>query len=294
MAAGELAKRVTVAAVGIPLIVVLIYLGGWALGIVLAAVAAIGAAEVYALATLRGVQAFRPLGSAAAAGFIAFAAGHRSLMDAAPWLWWTALGTVVIAVVASLRLRGIDRDPLGASAVTVFGAVYVGGTLSFVVFLRNLDPAAGASWFGAALVAYPLAVTWVGDTAAYFCGTRWGRHRLSPRISPKKSVEGAVAGFAGSILAAALFGWLVFGVWLDTGVSIAATTIGAILISPAGQIGDLAESLLKRQAGVKDSGRLLPGHGGVLDRFDALFLAIPIAYVYLTAILPVWSEVPWR
>jgi len=170
----------------------------------------------------------------------------------------------------------------------------VGGGFSFAVFLRNLDPAPGASWLGAALVAYPLAVTWVGDTLAYFGGLRWGRRKLAPNVSPNKTVEGAIAGFTGSVAAGALFGWLVFGVWLGQGITAPLAAVGAAAIAIAGQIGDLAESLLKREAGVKDSGRLLPGHGGVLDRFDALIPAIPVAFAYLTLIVPHFAEVPWR
>jgi len=293
MAAGELARRIAVMAVGIPLAFLLFYLGSWALGAVVTLIAALGAAEMYALAATRGVAAFRPLGVTAAAVLIIFSVAHTTLEGASGYLWWTVVATALVSAVAALRFRGIEREPLAASAVTVFGALFVGGSLSFAVFLRNLEPLP-RSWVGASMLAYPVVVTWVGDILAYVLGSLYGRHRLSPKISPKKSVEGAVAGFAGSLASGALFGWLVFDLWMHLPIGAAVGALGAILIATAAQIGDLAESLLKRSAGVKDSGRLLPGHGGVLDRFDALFLALPVAYAFLTGLVPLFIDVPWR
>jgi phosphatidate cytidylyltransferase len=264
---------------------------------VLALLAALGAAEFYGLAAARGVRAFRATGAALAAATVAFAVANVTLADAAVWQWSTAVGVAMITAVASLHARGIEGAPLAASAITLFGALFVGGGLAFAVYLRNLatppgaDPVAG--WTGAALVAWPIAVTWIGDTAAYFGGRRFGRHKLSPRISPKKTVEGAVAGFAASVLTGAMFGWLVFGEWLGTGPGVLACALGAALIAPAGQVGDLAEPLFKREAGVKDSGNLLPGHGGVLDRFDSIFLALPVAYFFLRALAAFGVEGPW-
>ncbi len=294
MAAGELARRVAVAAVGLPLAVIAIYLGGWFLGVPLALLAALGSGEVYALAATRGVRAFRLAGGALSATFVALAASGLGLATMSVWLWVAVLAAALGTAVASLWLRGVDADPLGASAVTVYGAVFVGGSLSFALLLRDLVEPARASWGGAALVAYPLAVTWIGDTLAYFCGKRWGRHKLSAVISPRKTVEGAVAGLIGSIGAGALVGWLVFDLWLGWPIGAGAGAVGGLLIGPVAQIGDLAESLFKRAAGVKDSGTFFPGHGGILDRFDALFLALPVAWVYLTLLLPLAVDLPWR
>jgi len=294
----ELGRRVAVAAVGIPAAVALLYLGGWALGAVLALLAALGAAEVYGLAAARGVIAFRATGAAFAAAIVALAVASVTLADAAVWQWSAAVAVALATAVASLRGRGVDQAPLAASAITLFGALFVGGGLAFAVFLRNLASPPGAvpaaGWIGAALVAWPIAVTWIGDTAAYFCGRRFGRHKLSPRISPNKTVEGAVAGFVGSVATGAFFGWIIFGEWLGTGPGVTACAVGAALIAPAAQAGDLAESLFKREAGVKDSGSLFPGHGGVLDRFDSLFLALPVAYFYLRALAALGVDGPWR
>jgi phosphatidate cytidylyltransferase len=297
MASGELAKRVAVAAVGIPLAVVLLHRGGWVLGVVLAAIAAGGALEFYALAAARGVRAFRYVGAALAGALVLLAVAYEVPAAAAACQSAAVLTTVLAVGIASLRLRGVDGSPLAACAITVFGAVFVGATLAFAVFLRNLSPVVAnetnAAWAGASLVAYPLAIVWVGDTLAYFCGRRWGRHKLSP-ISPKKSVEGAVAGFVGSVAAGALVGWLVFDLWLGVPIGVGVAALGGALIAPIAQAGDLAESLFKREAGVKDSGNILPGHGGVLDRFDALFYALPVAWVYLALIVPRLQDSPWR
>ena len=280
-------------AVGIPFAFLLFYLGSWHLGAIIAIIAALGASEIYALAASRGVAAFRPLGIAAAVILVLLGVAHPTLQAASASFWWTLMATALVSAVAALRLRGIGREPLATSAVTLFGALFVGGSLSFALFLRNLEPQP-RSWVGASFLAYPVIVTWVGDILAYVLGSVLGRHRLSPNISPKKSVEGAVAGFAASLISGAVFGWLVFDRWLGLPVGGTVGALGAVLIAPAAQVGDLAESLWKRSAGVKDSGNLLPGHGGVLDRFDALFLALPVAYAFLNGLVPLFVDVPWR
>lgn len=124
---------------------------------------------------------------------------------------------------------------------------------------------------------FPLWVTWSGDSAAYFFGKRFGRRKLAPRVSPGKTVEGGLAGVVGSIVAGALAG-LLMGSYENFPVGPFAGGLIGMALSVAGQLGDLAESVLKREAGVKDSGTLLPGHGGALDRFDALFFTVPLTY----------------
>jgi phosphatidate cytidylyltransferase len=171
---------------------------------------------------------------------------------------------------------------------TVLGALLLGGTLSYAVFLRYLPvPGAGAEeprLVGAALVAFPLLLTWTSDSGAYFGGRAFGRRKLMPSVSPGKTVAGAVAGVFCSVAAGALLGWLLFG-RLAPGLGIVEAAIGGALISVVAQVGDLAESLLKREAKVKDSGTLFPGHGGLLDRVDSLLFAIPVAFWYLGAVL---------
>jgi phosphatidate cytidylyltransferase len=146
----------------------------------------------------------------------------------------------------------------------------------------HLDPSvAGTVYFwGGLVVVTVLSTVWICDTAAYHVGKAIGRHKLFPRVSPKKSVEGAVAGFIAAIGAALAAKFLLLG-WLGTGQAV---TLG-VIVGVAGQAGDLFESLLKRDAEVKDSSGFLPGHGGVLDRFDSLLIVSPVAYLYLDFIV---------
>jgi phosphatidate cytidylyltransferase len=128
----------------------------------------------------------------------------------------------------------------------------------------------------------------LADTAAYFGGKLFGKHKLAPVVSPGKTVEGGVAGLATAVLLGAVLGWLLLGIHPNTGVALLVGALMGLLMSVTVQMGDLVESLFKREAGVKDSGNLLPGHGGILDRLDALIFTIPLTYglIRLLEILP--------
>jgi CDP-diglyceride synthetase len=158
-------------------------------------------------------------------------------------------------------------EALPAAGISASGLLLIAFPLSFAVRLHGLGSA------GPRLLLFALVITWAGDTVAYFVGRAIGRHPFAPALSPKKTWEGAVAGFAGSLLVGFAFSW-----WLQVSVPhlLAMAGVGNV----AGQVGDLLESAYKRSAGVKDSGALLPGHGGVLDRIDALILAIPAVWYY--------------
>jgi phosphatidate cytidylyltransferase len=148
----------------------------------------------------------------------------------------------------------------------VLGVVYIFGSWKFAVLLR----AANAHW-----LVYALALNWVGDIAAYYVGRSVGRHKLAPRVSPKKSWEGAAASLAASVV----FGGFYLGRFLPA-VPLAQSLALSAAANVAGQFGDLSESALKRGAGVKDSSSLLPGHGGWLDRVDSTLFALPIVYLF--------------
>ena len=172
-----------------------------------------------------------------------------------------------------LLFAGLLPDPeavdLKESALVLWGIIYLGGLGSYLILLRALP--------GGAVLTYTfLAGVWTNDTLAYCIGVRWGRHKLAPRISPNKSVEGFLAGLIGTPLAAAAAACLLPGglAGLDPG---RAALLGA-LIALCATAGDFLESALKRQAGVKDTGRLIPGHGGILDRFDSLLVTAPFVY----------------
>ena len=286
--AGELARRVAVAAVGIPLGILFIYLGGWYLAALLALIAALGALEFYRLARLSGTEPF-DLAGAAGSAVLVLSAMTAAPADAPSRMWNGALLLLILFLGLAVWLRAPDQRPLYAVSATWTGAVFAGGTLAYAIWLRQYPESAGRSlptgqlsvaWLGTALVAFPLAITWLNDTLAYFVGRAIGRHKLMPRVSPGKTIEGAVAGLAAGVIVAALLGpWL--GPQLGVRAPVLLWAAGGATIAAVAQVGDLAESLLKREAGVKDSGTLLPGHGGVLDRFDALYFAIPVSYWFL-------------
>jgi phosphatidate cytidylyltransferase len=130
-------------------------------------------------------------------------------------------------------------------------------------------------------VGFPIAVTWVGDSLAYFMGTHFGKRKLIPPVSPGKTVVGGVAGLVGSVLVGALAGWVFLDFHPQVALSVILGAAMGLILGVAAQVGDLAESVTKREAGVKDSGNLLPGHGGVLDRFDGLIFNLPLAYLLI-------------
>ena len=290
---GELVKRVALAAIGIPLAVIVIYIGGWLLALIIAVIATMGARELYRMAEAGGVPPLDGVGAPLAGLFVLIA--EASALDRAPLSWALLIAATLLAAALAIWRRGVEGRPLAASAVTIFGAVFVGGGLSYAVALRGLgnDPTwAGAGSVvatatgGAILVAMPIALTWLGDTFAYFGGRAWGRRKLIPSVSPGKTVEGAISSVVGTTIMGAVYAWLILGLWLGVDYPLLLGALAGLLVSITAQIGDLAESLFKREAGVKDSGALLPGHGGVLDRFDALLFTLPLMYWYLRLTLP--------
>ncbi len=173
---------------------------------------------------------------------------------------------MMLALVLAMRPeRNLEKSLTGAAS-TVLGVLYTGLPFALLVALRGHPK-------GQALVLYVLVLTWVGDTAAYYAGRSMGRHKLAPRVSPGKTWEGTFA----SLLAAMVLGYFAMNYFVPN-VPLWLNLLTAALVNVAGQLGDLAESALKRGAGVKDSGGLLPGHGGALDRVDALLFAIPVMW----------------
>jgi phosphatidate cytidylyltransferase len=198
-----------------------------------------------------------------------------------PPVFTLAAAITLIVFALAIWWRGVDGRPTAAVATTMFGAAYTGGMLSFAYGLRYHNYAVGAA-AGVALVLYPLILTWTSDTAADFVGRALGRRKLIPSVSPGKTVAGAV----GALIASIVMSWLYARYALPHFARLSmlpwqAILFGAVL-SVAIQIGDLAESLIKRDAKVKDSSHIIPGHGGVLDRLDSLLFAIPVAYLIFT------------
>jgi phosphatidate cytidylyltransferase len=277
--ASELAQRLGFAAVAIPLVLLLVWYGGLPLAALIATAAALGTAELFGLAELGGTRPARGLGVATAAAipmvaYLALVRPEVSTALAGAGLYLAALWLLLLLTWA-LAARTPAERPLSAAAVTLLGVAYAGALPTSLLLIRHgaLPP---RSWAGLWLVCFPLVVTWVCDTAAMFGGRTFGGPKLAPVVSPGKTRSGTVAGVVGAVVIVPLFTAWIFprvGVALDLGRGVA---IAAVL-SVVGQVGDLAESLFKREAGVKDSSRLLPGHGGILDRLDSLYFVMPTA-----------------
>ena len=283
----ELARRVAFAVVAAPAAIALIYVGGLPLALLLAVVAGIGAWELYRMARNAGIDALDAIGIPLAALVPLLVHAHYLRMYTLPFELMAIVPIALLAV--AIFARGVAGKPLASVAVTLFGVMYV-GTLGFGYALRYfpyasgrnptgfdaVDPAAGT-----AVVALPVLLTWASDTGAYFAGRAFGRRKLIPSVSPGKTVAGAIGGLLLSIVVCwAYTRWVLLPLAsLTMGVG-GAVLFGA-LVSIVAQLGDLAESLLKRDVGVKDSSHIIPGHGGVLDRFDSLFFVLPVAWLLL-------------
>lgn len=286
----ELRARVLVAVCGIPLALLAAYLGGWPFAAMLSCVAALAAREFYDLSADPTGRPFWWLGVPAAVLLVVLAALQPDFRVWSDHAFVLLLVLGLVSFAAAVFDKRVEKALLSAAA-TVSGALYTGGTLAFGVFVRNLPetrgtfPAQPAEGF--LLLLLPVLVTWAGDTCAYFAGKKFGRRRLAPRISPGKTVEGGVAGLLGAVAMGCVIGYQLDD-YRNFPVSPANAALIGLLLGVAGQLGDLAESRLKREAGVKDSGSILPGHGGMLDRFDALFFTIPLAYglIVVNGIVP--------
>ena len=180
---------------------------------------------------------------------------------------------LIIPASYVLGHKGLE-DSLPSSAVAVLATTYVGMLGGSLIRLRNDFPE------GSKLIFFLLLVVWMGDTGAYYVGKRFGRHKLSPRISPKKTIEGLMGGMTFSVIVAVTIHFTFFPKF-----PLFHAVIAGMILSVAGVIGDLAESMWKRSADVKDSGKLIPGHGGFLDRFDSILFTAPILYCYWTLIV---------
>ncbi len=278
----ELSRRVIVALIGAPIVLGVIWLGDYALATLVSALAAIGAWEFYRIATTGGTTPMTSVGVAMAAILpLVVHAQFLGLVHVHP-----VIGVLLVVglLALSIWMRGVDGKPLGSASTTLFGVLYTSATLSFVYALRYHNYAVGST-AGALIVIVPVLLTWASDTGAYFTGRLIGGRKLIPSVSPGKTVAGAV----GAVVATVIVAWVLVHQLLMPYAQLAFTSWGLVLfgvaISVTAQIGDLAESLLKREAGVKDSGSLLPGHGGVLDRLDSLYFVLPAAYALYDLLL---------
>jgi len=274
----ELTKRILTALVAAPLALAMLYLGGLPLAAFLALVSAGCAWEFYRIAAAGGLEPLDPLGIPLA-GAVPLVTYSAAVGLYQPTLAVPAVALLIV-LAAVIWARGTTRHPLGAASATVMGVLYTGGLLSFGYALRE-HPYAFGNRAGAALVALPLVLTWASDIGAYFVGRAIGGRKLMPSVSPGKTVSGALGGLGATVVVAWLFVRYALVPVASLTMTLPATIVFGLAISVAAQVGDLTESLLKREASVKDSSRLLPGHGGLLDRLDSLLFVLPVAYLLL-------------
>jgi phosphatidate cytidylyltransferase len=297
----ELALRILFSVVAAPLALFVVLAGGAPLAALLAVVSALGAWEFYRIARGSGNRPLDDVGIAIA-GLVPLAV-HAHYLGLVGFHLALASVLALAILAATIWLRGVDGRPLAAAAVTLLGVAYTAGMLSYGYAIRYHDVVRGYDSVsirfaslgplqvpiapGGVLLIFPLVLTWASDIGAYFVGRAIGGRKLIPSVSPGKTVAGAVGGLAASMIVSWIYArWVLVPVASLGFTPWAALGFGA-LISVAAQVGDLFESLLKREGGVKDSSRIIPGHGGILDRFDSLIFVLPVAYLLLG-----WLPIP--
>ena len=296
----ELTRRVLFAVVAAPVGIWVFLAGDWPLAALLAVASAIAAWEFFRIAWAGGATPLSDVGTALA-GLVPLAV-HASFLELYTVQPTHAAMVLLAVLAATIWIRGVRARPLTAAATTLLGVLYTGGLLSFAYSLRYHDavryydalPGASALEFGGlrvspggALLLMPVLLTWASDIGAFFVGRTVGGPKLIPAVSPSKTISGAVGGLLASILVAWLAARFLLRPAAQLGFRPGGVIVFGAVISVAAQVGDLFESLIKREAGVKDSSTLLPGHGGVLDRFDSLLFALPTAQL-----LANWLLVP--
>lgn len=269
----NLLVRIGFAVPAIAVTLVVVYLGGWTLAVVVAVLGVLGTREVYDFARMQGVEPFEWIGFVGAALCPLAVYWVKGYAEWEPVVYAGAIWLLVVLLVAAAR--GPDRRPLAAVGVTVFGGLYASALLAFIVAIRHGPHADAHPRGSAALAVMPLVVTWVCDTSAMAVGTLVGGAKVAPVLSPRKTWAGAVGGVVGGLAAALVYGPLVLN-RVALGLPVTALVAIGLVVSVAGQVGDVAESLFKREVGVKDSSTLLPGHGGILDRLDSLYFVLPL------------------
>ena len=189
---------------------------------------------------------------------------------------WFLASILLLAGIGSLELINLAKKIGFGSPKSIFviciSVIWFVGSLAYGILLRNYDD-------GVYLAYWLIVVVMVSDTSAFFVGRRLGKHKLAPNVSPMKTIEGAIGGILGAVIASVIINYIFTELeGFQTDISVSISVIGGVLIGCIGIIGDLAESKLKRIAGVKDSGTIFPGHGGVLDRLDSVLLNLPVTY----------------
>jgi phosphatidate cytidylyltransferase len=258
-----LGLRALVALAGIPLMLGMSYLGGFWLAGLVAALSFLGLWEFYGLARAKGLYPLTWWGLSGGMILLAFLGLRWQFLLALLVLW-------VMLIMSRMVFRDEVKESISRIGITIMGVLYIPFLFGHMLLLRT-----DYSFTGYKLLFFSMALVWLCDTGAYFSGMMLGKHPLAPHISPKKSIEGLIGGLVVTIVTAVLLQrWWLWEISLIDSLIMAA---GAVVL---GTLGDLVESLFKRDASVKDAGNLLPGHGGILDRFDSTLFVIPFVYWY--------------
>jgi phosphatidate cytidylyltransferase len=257
-------KRILSAAVLLPAFLLLVQFGtAFHFFLLVALAILVGLYEFYGMAKAGGWHPLTPLGMGCGVALSCM----QFFGASAPWLIAVLMGAIVLLLIG-LLVGGTDpKETVARGAVTLFGLVYVAGLLSFPALLRAMA-------LGRTYILYLVFVTWAGDTGAFYVGSAAGKRLLCPSISPRKTAEGSVGGLVCSVLASGLARF-----WFWEGLGTVESVVMGLGLGVMGQVGDLCESMLKRSFGVKDTGTLIPGHGGLLDRVDSLLFTGPVLYV---------------
>lgn len=271
----ELARRVIVALIGAPIALLIIWYGDSPLAALASALAAIAAHELFRIAAKAGSRPLVWWGVLLAAALPLTAHAQYLGVLAPPPVSFVIVPLVTMA--ACLWARGPGGGPLAAASITLVGALYTGGTLSFVYALRYFGYAVGDT-AGAVVVLLPVLLTWASDIGAFFAGRAIGGPKLMPSVSPGKTISGAIGAVVTTVLVCLVYVAYVLKPYAQLAFSPWGVVAFGVAVSVTAQVGDLVESMFKREAAVKDSGTLFPGHGGVLDRLDSLFFVLPVSF----------------
>lgn len=279
--------RIAVSVILIPLILLLILKGEFSLFLAVEFIIAVGMFEFYRMVESKGIKIYRKMGMIAGILIpLTYYIAQHSVYYRNEKFSYMIFTIVVIIFITRQVISGKISEALTSIAYTFFGVIYVSFLLSHIIFMKDINyttylaPGEMTTLFdGRYWILTCFLMVWASDSAAYFVGMAIGKHKLAPKISPKKSIEGAVAGLLAPI---AVMFWVRYYLFFqDSNIGVIHVIIIGLIAGIFGQIGDLGESLFKREFEIKDSGKILLGHGGILDRFDSMIFVLPLVYYYL-------------
>jgi len=267
-----LAARLVTGIIGGALLLGVLYWGGLPFFLIFLGIALVGLREFYSLAKQSGYPVFSSLGIIGGGLLMVsvFTSGIYFGTSSDSQVTPALVAVLLIVMIVWSVIRGQRDTVLSEWGITLLGVLLVAGSMAHLVMLRDLKP------YGYPATLLLFLVIWASDTSAYFVGRKWGKRHLAESISPKKTWEGFIGGLAGAVVIGIVFQ----AVYPKSQMSSVEAIVLSLLTAGLATFSDLSESLLKRAAGAKDSSHLIPGHGGVLDRFDSFLLTTPIYYYY--------------